>query len=153
MQKIRTSFFRFAVGCICHICQHDNTADEERFELSTWCLTNTCSAIELFIHCWPGAIRTHNLPVKSRKLSPIELRTNIVATFGVEPKSSALWEQRVSIYTKSQFVVGLERLELSSLRSKHSILPLNYKPNVHTLLVDSGARTLFFRCTDGCFTK
>ena len=38
-------------------------ADEKRFELLTRCLTNTSSAVELFIHftfCWPAGTRTLN---------------------------------------------------------------------------------------------
>ncbi len=58
-------------------CMFGLSADEERFELSTNGLTSRRSAIELFILCWPGEIRTHNLPVKSRIHLPVELRANL----------------------------------------------------------------------------
>lgn len=59
VQKIRTSFFRFAAGRI-QPCLPARQADEERFELSTNGLTSRRSAVELFIHCWPGETRTLN---------------------------------------------------------------------------------------------
>ena len=37
--------------------------DEERFELSTWCLTNTCSAVELFIRWLARWDSNSQLPV------------------------------------------------------------------------------------------
>jgi hypothetical protein len=53
-------------------------ADEERFELSTYGLTNHCSAIELFIHVGPERLELSTPGVKDRYSDPIELRTNTV---------------------------------------------------------------------------
>jgi hypothetical protein len=63
--------------------------DEERFELSTFGLTNRCSAIELFIHIGPERLELSTPGVKDRYSEPIELRTNFVAGAGLEPASRA----------------------------------------------------------------
>jgi hypothetical protein len=61
---------RFTVCYNSPTLSHSHLAEEERFELSTLCLTNTCSAVELFIHfvgpVIPNAFgRTLNPRVKS----------------------------------------------------------------------------------------
>ena len=66
-------------------------ADEERFELSTNGLTSHCSAIELFIHCWPGETRTHN----SRCKRPV-LWSN--------------WVTNQSVWTGIYRIVGIKRI-------------------------------------------
>jgi hypothetical protein len=58
----------FHTGASIRFCQSTIFEDEEGFEPSACCLTNNCPAIELFIHCWFGEIRTPNLPGKNRKL-------------------------------------------------------------------------------------
>ena len=198
--------------------------------------------------CWPGEIRTHNPPVKSRVHLPVELRAKLCCDCWIRTNNTYLveivfylwikshycddwWTRTINLYgisvmlstielshhslrlrdsnlhlrlmrpssyrySKPQFIsVGLTRFELASLRSKHSILirwtishhcatsrfelktitcdlPFRKKgkwpccllhqaafsllysllTTHHCSLVDSGLRTLFFRCTDGCFT-
>ena len=65
-------------------------ADEERFELSSCRLTGDCSTVELFIHCWPGEIRTHTPPVKSRVHLSSWATSHLVATAGFEPTTITL---------------------------------------------------------------
>jgi hypothetical protein len=65
-------------------------ADEERFELSTFGLTNRCSAVELSIPVGPERLELSTPGVKDRYSDPIELRTNFVATAGFEPATITL---------------------------------------------------------------
>ena len=62
-------------------------ADEERFELSALPLTKGRSAVELFILVGPERLELSTPGVKDRYSDPVELRTNVVMTDGLEPST------------------------------------------------------------------
>lgn len=134
-----------------------NFADEERFELSTNGLTNRCSTIELFIlslalwasnsylhpgalpvkrsanflFCWPGEIRTHNLPIKSREHLSSWATSHFCCDYRTRTCNYHLVTMIFFHWIKSHSI------SLPSLRAKRSkwwltdsnYQPLRYQPN------------------------
>lgn len=97
----------FHTGAYNPICQSTiHTADEKRFELLTFALTGHCSAIELFIHCWPGETRTHN----------------------PRGKSPLLWSNWA---TNQYLFVGPARLELATLCVWDTYSSIELRTNNH----------------------
>ena len=76
-------------------------ADEERFELSTWCLTNTCSAIELFIQCWPAGIRTLNSRCKRPVLWSSWVTNHLCCGCRIRTNIWSLWDFWVNHYCQT----------------------------------------------------
>ena len=119
---------------------HYSSADEERFELSTRGLTSASGGLPLSYSSdrLADEIRTHiSIPVLYQ-LSDNQF-FNIVGPERLELSTPGLKDRYSSqLSYEPSFHVGLERFELSSLRSKGRVLPLNYKPHVHSLWLTPG---------------
>lgn len=87
--------------------------DEERFELSTLCLTNTCSAVELFIRL--PALRELN-PYLHPTALPLSYQPVIVfvGPEGFEPSTPALKVRCICHWATNQFCTA-SRFELETI--------------------------------------
>lgn len=106
-------------------------ADEEGVEPSTNGLTNRCSAIELFIHCWPGEIRTHNPPVKSRVHLSSWATSQFCCGYWIRTNIWSLWDFWINRYSKPQLSfcwLNKSRTCIAVFVAQYSH-PLNYKPS------------------------